>query len=175
MNLFVLDHDPKRAAQFHNDRHVSKQLLETAQMLSMAHTFLDGVATARARVPIIQRPTHVMHPNCVWVRSSTGNYEWAHALLCALAAEWTLRFHTEHQYARVGGVVEQLAKKPMNLPVGSMTAFPQCMPSQFKRSSAVDAYRVFYHGEKQHLAQWTVPRSTPEWWTRMDSKGAATG
>lgn len=42
MNIFVLDSDPKLAAQMHLDRHVVKMILEYAQLLSTAHRLLDG-------------------------------------------------------------------------------------------------------------------------------------
>ena len=41
MNIFYLDRDPKLAAQMHCDKHVVKMILESAQMLSTAHRFLD--------------------------------------------------------------------------------------------------------------------------------------
>lgn len=37
MNLFYLDKDHELNAQYHIDKHVSKMVLETAEMLSMAH------------------------------------------------------------------------------------------------------------------------------------------
>ena len=33
MNIFVLHHDIRRCAQFHCDRHVTKMILESVQML----------------------------------------------------------------------------------------------------------------------------------------------
>ena len=43
MNIFVLDKDPVVAAQMLCDKHVSKMIVESAQMLSTAHRLLDGV------------------------------------------------------------------------------------------------------------------------------------
>ena len=42
MNIFVLDENPYLAAQYHNNKHVVKMILETAQLLSTAHHVLDG-------------------------------------------------------------------------------------------------------------------------------------
>ena len=42
MNVFVLDYDPKTAAEMHCDKHVVKMILETAQLLSTSHRMLDG-------------------------------------------------------------------------------------------------------------------------------------
>ena len=42
MNIFVLDSDPAIAAQMLCDKHVVKMILESAQLLSTTHRFLDG-------------------------------------------------------------------------------------------------------------------------------------
>lgn len=42
MNIFILNRDPVKAAQQHNDKHVVKMIVESAQMLSTAHRRLDG-------------------------------------------------------------------------------------------------------------------------------------
>ena len=36
MNIFVLDNDIEKCAQYHCDKHVVKMILESAQMLSAA-------------------------------------------------------------------------------------------------------------------------------------------
>ena len=47
MNIFVLDINPKTAAQMQCDKHVVKMIVESAQMLSTAHRMLDGYAEKR--------------------------------------------------------------------------------------------------------------------------------
>ncbi len=42
MNIFYRDNSPALAAKYHNDKHVVKMILESAQMLSTAHRVLDG-------------------------------------------------------------------------------------------------------------------------------------
>ena len=42
MNIFMLDRDPRVAANMHCDKHVVKMILETAQLLCTAHRVLDG-------------------------------------------------------------------------------------------------------------------------------------
>ncbi len=42
MNIFVLDDNPRVAAQQHLDKHVVKMIIEYAQLLSTAHRMLDG-------------------------------------------------------------------------------------------------------------------------------------
>ena len=50
MNIFVLDKDPVKAAQYQCDKHVVKMIVESAQMLSTAHRLLDGKMTVIERV-----------------------------------------------------------------------------------------------------------------------------
>ena len=42
MNIFVLDENPQIAAQMHNDKHVVKMILETAQLLCGVHWVTDS-------------------------------------------------------------------------------------------------------------------------------------
>jgi hypothetical protein len=42
MNIFYLDKDPIKAAEYSCDKHVVKMILESAQMLCTAHRVLDG-------------------------------------------------------------------------------------------------------------------------------------
>ena len=45
MNIFMVDEDPRVAAQAMVDRHVVKMILESGQLLSTAHRLLDGKET----------------------------------------------------------------------------------------------------------------------------------
>lgn len=49
MNIFVLDQDPRIAAQMHLDKHVVKMIIEYAQLLSTAHRLRDGVLEERVQ------------------------------------------------------------------------------------------------------------------------------
>jgi hypothetical protein len=120
MNLFYLDEDHDKNAQFHIDKHVSKMVLETAEMLSMCHLVLNSIGyaprflekpdyqkvmeyrssiadlTPEERVedvgfPYIGRPAHINHPSTIWVRSSLENYNWAFCYMHALEIERRIR------------------------------------------------------------------------------------
>lgn len=56
MNIFILDRDPLRCAQFHCDDHVNKMILESCQMLSTAWHVLDGYCEIETR-PAIDKET----------------------------------------------------------------------------------------------------------------------
>ena len=64
MNIFVLDNDPFKAAEYQCDKHVVKMVLETAQLLCSAHETAP------------YKRTHYNHPCAIWTRSSLSNYMW---------------------------------------------------------------------------------------------------
>ena len=163
MNLFYLDLDPKLAARAHNDRHVVKMILETAQLLSTAHHFLDGPETARSRVPAILRPTHVNHPCALWIRASSSNYAWARLLMDYLLEEHRERYPDSRPHA-LTSLSYSLRLRPLGLPVGALTEPVQVVAPCCHRSSPVEAYRAYYRTHKRHIATWRLPRRPPDWW-----------
>lgn len=84
MNIFILDENPKLSAQYHNDIHVSKMLLESCQLLcSVFH--LQGITEAPYKL------THKNHPCAVWCRESSANFEYLLNFAYELANEYTYR------------------------------------------------------------------------------------
>ena len=49
-----------------------------------------------------------------------------------------------------------------NVPHGTFSQPPQCMPDYCKLENTVDAYRNYYMLEKRHIANWGNSQ-TPEW------------
>ena len=119
MNIFILSDDPVDAAIQHNDKHVVKMILESAQLLSTAHRILDGkeqieqrqTITSRNNEPgviktrnvkvwklpdnrdsILYQATHRNHPCAIWCRETSANYYWLHALMVALCDEYYYRY-----------------------------------------------------------------------------------
>ena len=69
MNIFFLDYDPKKCAQYHLDKHVVKMIVETAQMLYSVHWFLELSLPSSA-----YKKAHINHPCSIWARTSLENY-----------------------------------------------------------------------------------------------------
>jgi len=42
MNIFVLDRDVRKCAEYHNDKHVVKMILESAQLLCGVHHMVES-------------------------------------------------------------------------------------------------------------------------------------
>jgi hypothetical protein len=185
MNIYVLDLNPRLAAQYHNDRHVDRQIYVTAQLLCTAHYRIDGARKAGQRVPAIcavryasdsaepwitALPQDVKHPCLTWACTTSGAYEWLHKLLMGLLEERQLRRRSAHVYANNAngpGLAAQLARTPMHAKPGPYPSFVQAMPTQYMRADPVRAYRLYYFYEKAHIAQWTGPMGTPLWWDKL--------
>lgn len=153
MNIMILDYDIVKCAEYHNDTHTYSQLKEAAQMLSTAcrSTGLD----------VGNKSTHINHPCNIWLRESQANWLWLRNLAEELQMQWRLRFghpkwHTHKSWRTIK------ALPVPTLPTKGLTPFAQAVGS-YKKQDAVEAYRNYYIGEKQHLAKWTNV-STPYWW-----------
>lgn len=160
MNIFYLHNDPYKCAEQHNDKHVVKMILETAQLLSTAHHVLDGDSMSEEMRNSIYKKTHTNHPSAIWVRLSEKNYTWLFYLFDALLSEYTYRYGKTHSSERL---LDYLCEPPKNIPVSDFTEPLQAMPDQYKNpSNSIIAYRNYYNHEKRHLFNWTK-REIPSW------------
>ena len=180
MNIFLLDWDVTKCAEYHVDRHVVKMCTEVAQILSTAHRMLDGVEDTRlsksgrkqkywrlndsTRDSVIYAATHINHPSTVWARTSKENYTWLYNLLVALSKEYAHRYGKVYKAFREDGhgLAEFLSVAPTNIPEIGLTKFALAMPDEYKVSDPVESYRNYYRGGKQHLHVWKN-REKPDW------------
>ncbi len=152
MNIFVLDLDFKTCARFHCDQHVSKMILESAQLLCTALN-KKGIKTP-------YRSTHMNHPCTLWVGESFDNFTWLRKLALALNTEYRYRYRKDTDHKSVA-VIHEIAD--VRFEAIGLTPFAQAMPDEYKvPGDAVAAYRRFYVGEKLRFAKWTR-RRIPAW------------
>ena len=152
MNIFVLDMDVSKCAEYHVDSHVRKMLLEAVQLLSNAHHSVGGIGPCNK--------AFFNHPCSVWARASRDNYIWLSQLAHALCVEYEYRYGKVHAWH---DKVHWLMDNVPYLPDIGLTPFAQAMPDYCKNADAVKAYRNYYCYEKTHLAQWKA-RPVPEWY-----------
>ena len=178
MNIFYLDHDVRKCAEMHNDKHVVKMILEYAQLLSTAHRVLDGVeliglsdsgrkkkfwTLGDSRDYTLYKATHINHPSAVWVRQSDKNYLWLANMLVALCEEYTHRYAKTHKVERDGLCYVLLKNIPHNIGNSDFTQPTPAMPDDVKVSGdSIKSYRNYYINNKAHLANWKK-RQVPEW------------
>jgi len=156
MNVFYLDPKPKKAAEYHCDKHVVKMCIEYAQLLSSAvHICSPELANG------IYGLTHRNHPCAIWARSSESAFLWLADLAVELGVEYTRRYGK--RYKSIREVVENI--QIPNIPQIDFTEPPQCMPDQYKVvGNTVQAYRNYYLGDKSRFAVWKYTNK-PDWWS----------
>lgn len=182
MNIFFLDSNTKLCAQYHVDRHVTKMIVEYAQVLSTAHRLIDGVeviglsksgrkqkiwSLTDDREDTIYKATHVNHPSAKWARHCAMNYTWLMELWCELLDEYTHRYGKRHACERL---IPYLCVLPKNISTAYQFSPPwRAMPDEYKVDKSdpdycVKSYRAYYLGKKSHMFKWKN-RSTPDWIT----------
>lgn len=141
MNIFILDQDPVKCAEYMIDKHIVKMPLEYAQMLSTTCR-LSGLDVG-------YKPTHKNHPCTKWARESMENYNYLKTLAFAVGNEYTRRYRKHHKS------IELIKTFPIpNLRPLGLTPFAQAMPPQYKQENAIEAYREYYRREKMAFASW---------------------
>lgn len=172
MNLFILSINPRKAAEFHLDKHVVKMILEACQLLYTAHwvfiypQILEqksaiGISRLQKSLPVptsLQgaphsktrscepgfRPVNPHHPCAVWVRESSGNYLWAAHLACSLAKEYEYRWPGRGAHSCRTHAEWLKANLPAQILRAPRTEFVQAMEDRFKDPDPVVAYRRYY-------------------------------
>lgn len=177
MNIFYLSNSVTECAEWAVDRHVVKMILETAQLLSTAHRFIDGTeyvdktksgrsvkrwSLYDSRDAILYSATHIHHPSAVWCRQSDANYTWLHNLLGAYLKEYTYRYGKVHSIEQ-SGLYDALRATPHNIPNGNFTQPTAAMDAKYIVSNDnIINYRNYYKQGKSHLHSWKK-RDVPPW------------
>ncbi|AUG85135.1 DNA binding protein [Vibrio phage Ceto] len=174
MNIFVLDLDPKMAAQYHCDKHVISQMKEGVQMLTTALIYWGN------KVPLNKsgdpyKKAHENHPCTVWARQGLSNYQWLWDLVYALVEEAEYRFGNTYHIASImrDG---SLPRTPEFHPVPDLrTPFANATAdwlksadtwddkSTFATLTAIDIYRLYYIVDKMHMTAVEMGEQNIHW------------
>lgn len=152
MNIFVLDRNIRKCAQYHCDQHVVKMTLESVQILC---TVLNerGVKTA-------YKSTHPKHPCVLWAAASSDNFLWLRELAMELNREYRYRYTKTCDHGAIAAFPDTSAGTWSH---SGLTDFVQVMPEEYRyKNNPVRAYRAFYRGQKAAFARWTK-RPPPVW------------
>ena len=176
MNIFVLDENPVKAAEYHCNKHVVKMILESTQMLSAVH-WLALEKKIKSKVPMIparvrdrkalilerSKPeeippysmTHINHPCTVWSGFTYGNYMWLLELAQALSNEYTKRYKKIHKSQKA---IDWLANHPApGIPVKARTPFAVAIKD--KNLRVLDPNSMIKLGHDERL-NWEMVRDT---------------
>ena len=164
VNIFILDRQPDIAAQYYNDFHVRKIILESVEMMGYAYT----PGTFSPLPNLHEHRRHFNHPMSLFVRRSKQNFDWTLQHAQALCREFTFRNKIGKIHAYQSKIDWIAANLPLeNLSNSGLTDWPRCF-GQVKETvgetnDIVYDYRRYYVIGKRHLAKWTK-RETPFWW-----------
>lgn len=154
MNIFVLDQDPKLAAEYHCDKHVVKMAVEYTQILSTVIHLTNSTTN-----DYVYRETHKHHPCVLWVGESLSHWEWL----------WRLGHNLGNEYTKRYGKIHKSTRALRNLPIpnrlidkGWLRDQPQAMPEEFMCDNVVHAYRNFYLMDKFRFTKWSYSKK-PYW------------
>ncbi len=153
MNVFVLDLDLVKCAEYHIDKHIVKMPLETAQLLCST--------MFKAGLDVIYKPTHINHPWRKWLDISPNHFYWLKSLGIELCKEYTFRYGKRHKCQDIIEAV-YLPNYVEGWDYKFIKEMPLCMPDNCKALNTVCSYRNYYNMEKSHLFKWKK-RSVPEW------------
>lgn len=154
MNIFWLDEDLEKCAQYHCDKHVVKMIIEYTQLLSSC--------SRQMGVPQGYKLSHKNHPDTLWLLECGENWHALQSLTFWLHEEYKLRYGKIHKSYLI-------CEKLINPHGGSyssgslnITTPPLCMPKEYKGKDVITSYRNYYIGEKARFASWKE-RPTPSW------------
>jgi hypothetical protein len=181
MNLFYLDDDLDKCAEYHIDKHVGKMQLEAAQLLTttiwvdkylgfiprkLDSEELKVINDVKRLEPAIDDrvftrylPTHINHPSAIWVRSNLEHFYWTVNYVNALNSETMWRGNKSHASC---SEVNRLPD-PTKLPSLEWTPPTLAMPDVLKSNDHIASYRKFYMLDKGPFATWKL-RGKPDWW-----------
>ena len=147
MNIFVLDENPRKAAEMLCDCHVRKMCVETAQILS-------GVMIRREKKLLdgMPEPQNINHPVIV-AASENEHYalDWVLQYNSHLQQEYQRRFNKKHAYA---DLVDEYLLALWDLTDGECEHLAKCCGDlDVADMDIVSAYRKYYTEVKKPQLQ----------------------
>lgn len=162
MNIFVLDRDPRVAAEYHSDKHVVKMPTETAQMVSFVY---HDPSLWQGEIPdfvMAFSKSHYNHPCSVWMRESLSNFTFSCRLGLELYHEYQHRYNRPDRHGRARRIFEFALANPPGIEERGLTDFATAMDERYLRGDAVESYRNYYRMAKSHIHSWRN-RTKPSW------------
>ena len=150
MNIFAVDVDPKRAAVQLPDKHVTKMILETAQMLSIVfspHYWDIGKVSKVDGTPFkTEKGAFKKHPCTIWAAEKTSNCAWLIQHGCALTTEFVNRYGHKHKLTRSLFDCKKVFQRETGksiLDYLCVDGFARAMPDDLKFDSSIDDVEAY--------------------------------
>ena len=177
MNIFAVHQDPVQAARILPDRHVTKMILESAQMLSIVYSphywdigeimKVDGTPFKTAKGAFKN------HPCTIWAASDPSCCAWLIQHAAGLCSEFKTR------YGKLHGLTKSIwdAKRLFHRETGEaitvhsqVSSFARAMPEDIKFDDSIDdidAYRKYVNTKPWVFYNYLrMPERRPAWITQ---------
>lgn len=177
MNIFAVDHDPITAARSLPDRHVTKMILETCQMLSIvfSHHYWDcGEVSKVDGTPFkTAKGAFKNHPCTIWAASAFENCAWLIQHGCGLTTEFRARYDKAHGLEKSMLECKRLFHRQTGEPITvyrNISGFTRAMPEDLKFDDSIDditAYRRYVSSKPWVFDNYLrMPERRPAWLTQ---------
>ena len=174
MNIFAVDTDPNKAARCLPDRHVTKMILESAQMLSIVyspHYWDVGVVNKVDGTPFkTAKGAFKKHPCTIWAAESFPNCAWLIQHSLGLCMEFFHRHGKKHGLTKSLWETKKLFHREAKEPIicyMDVTGFARAMPEDIKYDNTIDdvtAYRKYLNTKEWAWYNYLrIPERKPDW------------
>jgi len=145
MNIFAVNQDPITSARELPDRHVTKMILESCQMLSIVfspHYWDIGKVLRVDGQPFkTEKGAFKKHPCTIWAADSVENCAWLIQHACGLCEEFKYRYDKFHGLTKSVFETKKLFHRETGDPITvfrNITGFARAMPDEFKLDTEID-------------------------------------
>ena len=177
MNIFVVDKDPIAAARVLPDRHVTKMIVESAQMLSVvysSHYWDCGDVARKDGTPFrTAKGAFKNHPCTQWAADNHYNCAWLIQHAMGLLEEYNNRYNKQHGLNKSLFNAKRLFHRTTGHSVTCHTmvdSFARAMPVQWKHDDTIDdvtAYRRYVNSKPWVYNNYLrLPDRRPDWITQ---------
>ena len=177
MNIFAVDPDPITAARSLPDRHVTKMILETCQMLSIVfspHYWDCGEVRKVDGTPFkTAKGAFKNHPCTIWAASAFENCAWLIQHGCGLTTEFRARYDKAHGLEKSMLECKRLFHRQTGEPITlyrNISGFARAMPEEWKFDDSIDditAYRRYVSSKPWVFDNYLrMPERRPAWLTQ---------
>lgn len=153
MNIFLLDNDLHKNAEYYCDKHLVKMILESVQILcSVSH--LKGVDAP-------YKLTHQNHPCVQWVLKSGGHWDILVDLVEELNREYKFRYNKIENHKSYD-VMKKLTKPYFdnNIPTGTFVAVVNIVKN-CNAFEVINEYREYYKSKDKEIKMTWTKRQKP--------------
>ena len=174
MNIFAVHPDPIKAARLLPDKHVTKMILESAQMISIVyspHYWDIGTVSRIDGEPFkTAKGAFKKHPCTLWAQAKPENCAWLIQHACGLCREYLFRYDKIHGLTKSIWDAKRLFHKETGdtICIYSMVdGFARAMPDEFKFDDSIDdieAYRRYVNSKPWVYYNYLrKPDRRPDW------------